>query len=184
MIDLPWWPVLVFWSSLVVALLVSGLGVARRHSSLLIGGAISMLPASLYLAATPQFHYVACIPALCLLLAGYALRRNRVWIGGSLVAVAVIFWSVVGSMLAFPILLHVIVAGAAIGLVGAHGPGRKTMLYIGVGIIGAFVGAFLGFGDTPLFMRAPHLNSWTLSVVAAVLFTAALWIVDETVLGG
>ena len=42
---------------------------------LLVGGAILMLPASLYLTATPRFQHVGFVPVACLLLAAYAVRR-------------------------------------------------------------------------------------------------------------
>ena len=34
-----------------------------------------MLPASLYLTATPRFQHVGFVPVACLLLAAYAVRR-------------------------------------------------------------------------------------------------------------
>ena len=150
---LPYWPAVVFWSAIVVGLVASGLGLFRRRPSLLVGGAILMLPASLYLTATPQFQYVGWVPVACLLLVAYAVRRDRVWIGGLLVAGAVVFWSVVASMLAFPTLVHVVVAGAAIGIVAARHVSWKVAVYAPVGIVGAFIGALLSFGDAPLLMR-------------------------------
>ena len=57
---------------------------------LLIGGAILLLPASLYLTATPRFQFVGLVPVACLLLGAYAVR-NRVWVAGLLVAGAVVF---------------------------------------------------------------------------------------------
>ena len=43
---------------------------------------------------------------------------------------------------------------------------------IAVGIIGAFVGAFLGFGDLPLFLEYSFLNEHTLMVAVSVLFVS------------
>ena len=142
-----------------------------------------MLPASLYLTATPRFQYVGFIPMACLLLAAYAVRRDRVWIGGVLVAGGVVFWSVVASMLSFPILLHVLVAGGAIGFVAARHVTWKVLVYVPVGIGGALVGAFLTFGDAPFLMRHPSLNPWTSSVTGAVLLVTLLAVVDERVFG-
>jgi len=39
-----------------------------------------------------------------------------------------------------------------------------------IGIAGAFVGALLGFGDAPLFLRYPVLNEKTLMVAVSFLF--------------
>ncbi len=181
--SLPYWLALIFWSAIVVGLVASGLGIVRQRASLLIGGAILVLPASLYLTATPRFQYVGWVPVACLLLAAYAVRRDKVWIGGLLVAAGVIFWSVVASMLAFPILLHVLGAGATIGLVAARHLSWRVAVYVPIGILGAFVGALLSFGDAPLLMRYPYLNPWTLSVMAAVLLVTALAVVDEKVFG-
>ena len=178
---LPYWPPVVFWSAIVAGLVASGLGLFRRRPSLLIGGAILMLPASLYLTATPRFQYVGPVSVACVLLVAYAVRRDRVWIGGQLIAAAVIFWSAVASMLSFPILVHVVVAGAAIGIVAAQHVSWKMAVYAPVGIVGAFIGAVLSFGDAPLLMRYPSLNPWTLSVLAAVLFVTALAVADAKV---
>ena len=180
---LPYWPALIFWSAIVVGLVASGLGLVRRRASLLVGGASLMLPASLYLTATPRFQYVGFVPVACLLLVAYAVRRDRVWIGRLLVAAGVVFWSVVASMLSFPILLHVLVAGGAIGFVAARHVSWKVLVYVPIGIAGAFVGALLSFGDAPFLMRHPSLNPWTLSVMAAVLLVTALAVVDEKVFG-
>ncbi len=39
-----------------------------------------------------------------------------------------------------------------------------------VGFLGALVGAFLGFGDAPLFLKYPFLNEITLMVAVSFLF--------------
>jgi hypothetical protein len=140
-----------------------------------------MLPASLYLTATPRFRYVGFLPVACLLLAAHAVRRDRAWIGGLLVAGGAVFWSAVASMVSFPILLHVLVAGGAIGFVAARHVSWKVLVYVPIGIAGAFVGALLSFGDAPFLMRHPSLNPWTLSVVAALLLVMALALVDKKV---
>ena len=119
-----------------------------------------MLPASLYLTATPRFRF-----------------------GGLLVAAGVVFWSVVASMLSFPILLHGLVAGTAIGIVAARRLSWKMLVYVPVGIVGAFAGALLTFGDAPFLMRHPSLNPWTASVLAAALLVTALAVVDKRVFG-
>ena len=178
---LPSWPALIFWSAIVVGLVASSLGLVWRRASLLVGGAILMLPASLYLTATPRFQYVGFVPVACLLMAAYAVQRDRVWIGGLLVAAGVVFWSVMASMLSFPILLHVLVAGAAIGIVAARHLSWKVAVYLPVGVVGALVGALLSFGDAPFLMRRPYLNLWTLSVLGAIFLVTVLGVVDENV---
>ncbi len=94
-----YWPALIFWSVIVVGLVPSGLGLFRRRLSLLSAGAISLLPASLYLTATPQSWYVGFVPVAGLLLGAYAVQRNRKWLAGLLIAGGVVFWSEVAEML-------------------------------------------------------------------------------------
>ena len=177
------WPALIFWAAIVGGLVIAGLGLVRRRPSLLIGAAFLLLPVSLYLTATPRFQFVGWVPVACLLLAAYAVRRNRVWPGGLLVACGVVFWSVVASMLAFPILFHVLVAGTAIGLVAAQRLSWKILVYVPGGIVGAFVGALLTFVDAPFLMRHPSLNPWTVSVLAAACLVTVLAVADRKVLG-
>ena len=177
------WPALIFWAAIVGGLMASALGLVQRRPSLLIGGAILLFPASPYLTATPRFQYVGLVPVACLLLGAYALRQHKVWIAGLLVAGGVIFWSVVASMLSVPILFHVLVAGTVIGLVAAQRLSWKVLVYVPVGIIGAFGGALLTFGDAPFLMRHPSLNPWTSSVMAATCLVTAVAVADRKVFG-
>ncbi len=39
-----------------------------------------------------------------------------------------------------------------------------------VGFVGALIGAILGFGDAPLFLKYPFLNEITLMVAVSFLF--------------
>jgi hypothetical protein len=110
-----------------------------------------------------------------LVAAGLGLIRKS---ASLLVAGGVILWSVAASMLSFPILLHVLVAGGAIGFVAARHASWKLLVYVPIGIAGALVGALLSFGDAPFLVRHPFLNPWTLSVTAAVLFVTVLAAVD------
>ena len=57
------------------------------------------------------------------------------------------------------------------------------MVYLPVGIAGAFIGALLSFGDTPLLMRYPVLNPSTLSVLAAVVSVTVVRLVDTRIIG-
>ncbi len=95
---MPPWPALIFWPAVVMGLVASGFGLVWRRASLLVTGAFLMLPASLYLTATPRFGFVGFVSFVCLLLAAHAMRRNNVWVGALLVATGVIFWSVLASM--------------------------------------------------------------------------------------
>ena len=63
--------------------------VLDRHC--LVDAAVLVLPASLYLTATPRFRYVGLFP-VAFLIAAQAVRRERVWIGVALVAVVGAFF--------------------------------------------------------------------------------------------
>ncbi len=70
------------------------------------------------------------------------------------------------------LILLILVTGIVVGIL----PGLlklDKMLSITnmvVGFVGALVGAFLGFGDAPLFLKYPFLNEITLMVVVSFLF--------------
>lgn len=69
-------------------------------------------------------------------------------------------------------LILIIATGAIIGVLPAllKLDERYSVTSILLGIAGAFVGAFLGFGDTPLFLKYPFLNEKTLMVAGSFLF--------------
>jgi uncharacterized membrane protein YeaQ/YmgE (transglycosylase-associated protein family) len=69
-------------------------------------------------------------------------------------------------------LILIIATGAIIGVLPAllKLDERYSITNILLGIAGAFVGAFLGFGDTPLFLKYPFLNEKTLMVAGSFLF--------------
>ena len=183
------WPAIIFWPAIVAGLAAAGIGIAWRRTSLLIVGACLMLPAALYLAATPRFRFIGLVPVVSLFLAAWALRREKYQIGRVLVAAGVVFWSVVGSMLVFPLVLHLVVVGVVIALAGlggfaTHGQRRwRAAVYIPVSIAGAFIGALLSFGDTPLLMRYSVLNPSTLSVLAAVVSVTVVRLVARRITG-
>jgi len=70
------------------------------------------------------------------------------------------------------LILLILSTGIVIGIL----PGILTLdkmfsiTNIVVGIAGALVGAFLGFGDAPLFLKYPFLNETTLMVALSFLF--------------
>ena len=69
-------------------------------------------------------------------------------------------------------IMFILVTGIVVGIL----PGLLKLdkmfgiTNIVVGSVGALVGAFLGFGDVPLFLRYPFLNEMTLMVAVSFLF--------------
>jgi len=72
------------------------------------------------------------------------------------------------------LILFILVTGIAVGVL----PGilrldrAFSVTNIVVGFVGALVGAFLGFGDAPLFLKYPFLNEITLMVAVSFLFVS------------
>ncbi len=70
------------------------------------------------------------------------------------------------------LILFILVTGIVVGIL----PGLLkldkmfSITNIVVGFVGALVGAFLGFGDAPLFVKYPFLNEITLMVAVSFLF--------------
>jgi uncharacterized membrane protein YeaQ/YmgE (transglycosylase-associated protein family) len=70
------------------------------------------------------------------------------------------------------LILFILVTGIVVGIL----PGLLkldkmfSITNIVVGFVGALVGAFLGFGDAPLFLKYPFLNEITLMVAGSFLF--------------
>ena len=71
-------------------------------------------------------------------------------------------------MLIFLILVTGILVGILPGLLKFDK--MFSISNIVVGIVGALVGTFLGFGDAPLFLKYPFLNEITLMVAVSFLF--------------
>lgn len=69
-------------------------------------------------------------------------------------------------------IIYILLTGIAVGIL----PGLLkidkmfSITNIVVGFVGALVGAFLGFGDAPLFLKYPFLNEITLMVAVSFLF--------------
>jgi uncharacterized membrane protein YeaQ/YmgE (transglycosylase-associated protein family) len=69
------------------------------------------------------------------------------------------------------LILFILITGVVIGIL----PGLLkldkmfSITNIIVGLVGALVGAFLGFGDAPLFLKYPILNEKTLMVAVSFL---------------
>jgi uncharacterized membrane protein YeaQ/YmgE (transglycosylase-associated protein family) len=71
-------------------------------------------------------------------------------------------------MLILLILLTGIVIGILPGLLKLDK--MFSVANIAVGFVGALVGAFLGFGDAPIFLKIPFLNEITLMVAVSFVF--------------
>ena len=89
---LAFWPILLFWPAVVLSVLVAGLGILRRRVPLLVTAAVLVGPASLYLAASPGLGLVGLTPIAAYLLASAAIRRDRLKVGATLVAVTAAFF--------------------------------------------------------------------------------------------
>ena len=70
------------------------------------------------------------------------------------------------------LILFVLVTGIVVGILPSLLKLDKkfSITNIVVGFVGALVGAFLGFGDAPLFLKYPFLNEITLMVAVSFLF--------------
>ncbi len=70
------------------------------------------------------------------------------------------------------LILLILITGIVVGIL----PGLLkldkmfSITNIVIGLVGALVGAFLGFGDAPLFLKYPFLNQITLMVAVSFLF--------------
>ncbi len=70
------------------------------------------------------------------------------------------------------LILFILLTGIAVGIL----PGllrvdkMSSITNVVVGFVGALVGAFLGFGDAPIFLEYPFLNEITLMVAVSILF--------------
>jgi uncharacterized membrane protein YeaQ/YmgE (transglycosylase-associated protein family) len=70
------------------------------------------------------------------------------------------------------LIIFILVTGIVVGIL----PGLLrldkvfSIANIIVGFAGALVGAFLGFGDAPIFLKYPFLNEMTLMVSVSFLF--------------
>jgi uncharacterized membrane protein YeaQ/YmgE (transglycosylase-associated protein family) len=72
------------------------------------------------------------------------------------------------------LILFILVTGIVVGVLPGLLRLDKTfsVTNIVVGFVGALVGALLGFGDAPLFLKYPFLNEITLMVAVSILFVS------------
>ncbi len=87
MVDIfSFWPALLFWPLVCLSILMSSLGLMQGRVSLLIASAVLVLPASLYLAATPRFQFFGLLPVVAYLVAARTVRGGPAWLAWGLVA--------------------------------------------------------------------------------------------------
>lgn len=72
-----WWPVLLGWPLVLIALTLSTLGILQMRPSYLYTAMVLILPISLYLAGAPIFPFAALLAPLALLAAGRAIRQKK-----------------------------------------------------------------------------------------------------------
>ena len=70
------------------------------------------------------------------------------------------------------LILLILVTGIVVGILPGFFKLDKMFSFpnMVVGFVGALAGAFLGFGDAPLFLKYPFLNEITLMVAVSFLF--------------
>ena len=72
-----WWPMIVFgWPAVIVTLLLSVAGIARKKPSLLVIATIVVIPFSYYLMGSPRFGLVGLIIPFCMLGSSIAVHRR------------------------------------------------------------------------------------------------------------
>ncbi len=90
-----WWPAVVFgWPSILLAIVLSVIGVAKRSPLLLVVSAVIASPFSLYLGGSPRVGWLGFMIPVLLLGASIAVRYRRVEIAWLLLVpiVVVVGW--------------------------------------------------------------------------------------------
>lgn len=90
-----WWPAAVFgWPAVVIAVVLSAVGIIKRRPTILVASAVIIAPLSLYLGGTPSVGWIGFTMPVLLLGAGVAVRNRRIEIAWLLLipVVAVIAW--------------------------------------------------------------------------------------------
>ncbi len=90
-----WWPAVVFgWPAILLALVLSVLGISKRIPGLLAVAAVIATPFSLFLGGGPRFGWLGFMIPVLLLGASVAVRYRRVEIAWLLLLpiVAVLGW--------------------------------------------------------------------------------------------
>ena len=90
-----WWPAVVFgWPAILLALVLSVLGISKRIPGLLAFAAIIATPFSLFLGGSPRFGWLGFMIPVLLIGASVAVRYRRIEIAWLLLVpvVAVLGW--------------------------------------------------------------------------------------------
>ena len=90
-----WWPAVVFgWPAILLAIVLSVVGIAKRSPSVLVTSALIATPFSLFLGGGPRFGWLGFMIPVLLLGASVAVRYRRVEIAWLLLVpiVAVVGW--------------------------------------------------------------------------------------------
>ena len=72
--------------------------------------------------------------------------------------------------------IYLLLIAVAVGMVASRGSPRLAMLYVPVALVGALLGAFVAFGDTPFLLRYPIFNPFTLALLCAVAVVSGVWL--------
>ena len=76
-------------------------------------------------------------------------------------------------------LFYIILVGSIIGLTASRQSKRKRFIYVPIALVGAFVGAFLSFGDAPFLMSRPYLTPWTVAIIASALLVTIARVLEK-----
>ena len=90
-----WWPAVVFgWPSILVAIVLSVLGITKRRPAVLIASAVVAAPFSLYLGGSPRIGWLGLMNPVLLIGASVAVRYHKVRLAWMLVVpvLALVGW--------------------------------------------------------------------------------------------
>ena len=90
-----WWPAVVFdWPAILLAIVLSVLGITKKSPAVLVASAVIAIPFSIYLGGNPGIGWLGFMIPVLLLGAGVAVRYRRVEIAWLLLVpvVAVVGW--------------------------------------------------------------------------------------------
>ena len=98
-----WWPAILGWPALVLALGLSIFGIVRRRAIYLYTAMVLVLPISGYLAASPRFPWLPMLIPLGLLGTGLAVRYDHPKIAIVLTIVVVLYVSTLAMLVLTPL---------------------------------------------------------------------------------
>jgi hypothetical protein len=87
-----WWPVLLGWPAVFLALTLSAFGVFQRRPSFLFTAMLLILPISLYLAGAPRLPFVSLLAPMALLGAGLATQHGKASLAIAMALSVVLFF--------------------------------------------------------------------------------------------